>query len=856
MMSNNNENDVTGKRDYVEYEDMFISAGSAGIASNYEDYYPSKKIKSTTTIPQPTNYYNQDDDIKKQKQQQPKNPPTNVNNNNMNNNNNTDYYKKPLPKVQSAGITGTPLSENQKRQISLFYLAEISNYTKQDVNNAMISKIDNDTGEIYGNIPDITVGMKYNNRQELNQCKLHTDMNSTICTNGNFSKPSPSVIIYDNQDQHEDRGSVVLFSVSFNTQHYDMNDPNPPPIQGTNVQALAQNSIYKIPIRVIRAKYDGPNSNNNNNPRSINPNCPSTGYRYDGLYFVGEYWFERQLGSFIFKFIRIYGQPELKIVHSNGEDSTPATMATRTNEEKEKHTDGAFFGMTGSNNNTNSNNASYQQQQINNNNINTNNNIQNNNNQYSNNMYSSGMSSTGTTLNTNSSMNSNNMSSMINDLKTYGLPQVPQLPTNYGYNYSNYNNTNSNNNNNNNNNRMPNNLPDVNIPTYVNNNQNTNNNNMNNNINNNSNYNYNNMYNNNNNLMNNNYNNNNINNNNNNGMMNNTMNNVNAMNLQQRPVPNMNNNNYMNNNNLNNNYNNFNNPMNNNYSYNNTVDNNFSNNNAPNRLSMNTPNAPLQNPFSNNNNNINTSSSSNNAASAIGSSSSSNVGSSSSTNNNNDRFMGINNNNMEFNQDRVKQMIMNLRQKNSSVNDRLNQYSQNISQISSKVTTAMKTSITTKGGRQLTSRNKTFTWNLDEDGNQIIPNTGDGNNNDLIIGGSGSVSGGSISSGGSSAHSGERQLSSLAHVIHSNIGNTKRKKDGKRPMNSGSTSVVGGFTFHEESLQFLSSASKSTTSSSNSGLPQVASVGSGSASGAGIPNQLNSNNNNEVNNNNNIPSQQ
>jgi len=172
----------------------------------------------------------------------------------------------------------------------------------------MISKIDNETGEIYGNVPDTLVGMKFKTRMELQNAKLHTDLQSDVSTRGNYSKPAASVIIYDTQDQHEDRGTVVLYSVLY-PRNMSLAS-SPPSLQGTCAQALAQNSLYKIPVRVIRGKYESAH-NNGNVARSLNSHCPQQGYRYDGIYFVGEYFYEPSVTSYIFKLIRIYGQTEL-----------------------------------------------------------------------------------------------------------------------------------------------------------------------------------------------------------------------------------------------------------------------------------------------------------------------------------------------------------------------------------------------------------------------------------------------------------------------------------------------------------------------------------------------------------------
>ncbi|KAG2379239.1 hypothetical protein C9374_007378 [Naegleria lovaniensis] len=226
------------------------------------------------------------------------------------------HPQKTIPTLSSPGVTGVHYKD-RKRTISLQYLAEISNFSRNDVQDAMICKIDNETGEIYGNIPDIVVGMKFESRMDLLDCKLHTDLQSAVCTNSNYSKPAASLIIYDSQDEHEDRGTIVLYSINF--QQHDPQS-SPPSIKGTAAEALAQNSAYKIPVRVIRGRYELSIIDRESPLR--NHHCPVHGYRYDGLYFVGEYFFEPTISSYIFKLIRIYGQPELP--HTSIPGETPS----------------------------------------------------------------------------------------------------------------------------------------------------------------------------------------------------------------------------------------------------------------------------------------------------------------------------------------------------------------------------------------------------------------------------------------------------------------------------------------------------------------------------------------------------
>jgi hypothetical protein len=197
---------------------------------------------------------------------------------------------KPTQQQQSfVPIAQPPQIQPKRREISLFYFHEIAQFTNSEVNEAMQSKIDSATGEVYGPISEFKVGAALTSSSEFAQ-KLHRDYNLEISHPKNCGAASSLLIL---KDCHDDRGNIILFNGDNLSINGQMNEP---PLVGDNL-SLARNSQFKIPVRVIRRIENGT-------------------YRYDGLYFVGDYWFERTSGDttlwhYMFKLVRIFGQTPL-----------------------------------------------------------------------------------------------------------------------------------------------------------------------------------------------------------------------------------------------------------------------------------------------------------------------------------------------------------------------------------------------------------------------------------------------------------------------------------------------------------------------------------------------------------------
>jgi hypothetical protein len=147
----------------------------------------------------------------------------------------------------------------------------------------------------------VSSGTLFKTREEL--VKIHSNLMGD-CSCPVDGGPASSVLVLDTL-AHDDRGNCALYV----GDKVMTNHPSETPILSGPNYALVQNVKQKIPVRVIRGHEDTMIQN-----FQLSRHVPQTGYRYDGLYFVGDYWFEQidtNLWQYVFKLVRIYGQSAL-----------------------------------------------------------------------------------------------------------------------------------------------------------------------------------------------------------------------------------------------------------------------------------------------------------------------------------------------------------------------------------------------------------------------------------------------------------------------------------------------------------------------------------------------------------------
>jgi putative restriction endonuclease len=138
-------------------------------------------------------------------------------------------------------------------------------------------------GPVFGHMPGYPVGSWFENRAELAAAGVHRHRQAGI--SGSASEGADSIVLSGGYEDDEDHGDVIVYT------GYGGRDPaigkqvSDQPFSMWN-RALAYSSLNGLPVRVIRgAGHDSQYS-------------PSTGYSYDGLYMVDDYWHERGRSGF------------------------------------------------------------------------------------------------------------------------------------------------------------------------------------------------------------------------------------------------------------------------------------------------------------------------------------------------------------------------------------------------------------------------------------------------------------------------------------------------------------------------------------------------------------------------------
>jgi putative restriction endonuclease len=138
-------------------------------------------------------------------------------------------------------------------------------------------------GPVFGHILGYPLGSWFENRAELADAGVHRHRQAGI--SGSSSRGADSIVLSGGYEDDKDFGDVIVYT------GYGGRDPatgkqvSDRPFSVWN-RALAYSGLNGLPVRVIRgAGHDSPFS-------------PGTGYSYDGLYTVDDYWHETGRSGF------------------------------------------------------------------------------------------------------------------------------------------------------------------------------------------------------------------------------------------------------------------------------------------------------------------------------------------------------------------------------------------------------------------------------------------------------------------------------------------------------------------------------------------------------------------------------
>lgn len=168
------------------------------------------------------------------------------------------------------------------------------------------------TGPVFRHIPGYPVTSWFENRAELADAGVHRHRQAGI--SGSASEGADSIVLSGGYEDDEDHGNVIVYTgyggrdpatgKQFSDQPFSM-----------WIRALAYSGLNGLPVRVIRgAGHDSPYS-------------PSTGYSYDGLYLVDDYWHETGRSGFRiwrYRLVRLQEQPDGEGEEQSGKEGSEA----------------------------------------------------------------------------------------------------------------------------------------------------------------------------------------------------------------------------------------------------------------------------------------------------------------------------------------------------------------------------------------------------------------------------------------------------------------------------------------------------------------------------------------------------
>lgn len=131
--------------------------------------------------------------------------------------------------------------------------------------------------QIFGHIPGYPVGSVFVSRSELSQAGVHLPTRAGIA--GSAEEGATSIVLSGGYEDDEDWGDEILYTGQGGRDLDSGKQIRSQALNRANL-ALAKSKLHGVPVRVIRGA------------RRVSPCSPKSGYRYDGLYRVEDYWLE------------------------------------------------------------------------------------------------------------------------------------------------------------------------------------------------------------------------------------------------------------------------------------------------------------------------------------------------------------------------------------------------------------------------------------------------------------------------------------------------------------------------------------------------------------------------------------
>ncbi|MFD8786651.1 YDG/SRA domain-containing protein [Kitasatospora sp. NPDC059599] len=158
----------------------------------------------------------------------------------------------------------------------------------------------------FGAAPGVAVGRLFTNRRALAEARVHRPLQAGICGTG--KRGAESIVVSGGYEDDQDNGGTIVYTGQGGRNSDTGLQIDDQELTRGNA-ALATSMATGIPVRVVRGWMGDPQ------------HSPTTGYRYDGLFRVVDYWHETGRSDFL---IWRYRLVQLDFVEASNDESTTA----------------------------------------------------------------------------------------------------------------------------------------------------------------------------------------------------------------------------------------------------------------------------------------------------------------------------------------------------------------------------------------------------------------------------------------------------------------------------------------------------------------------------------------------------
>lgn len=161
---------------------------------------------------------------------------------------------------------------------------------------------------VFGEIPGRPEGSAFNDRRALHDSGVHRPLQHGI--SGSGKEGADSIVVSGGYEDDEDFGDVIVYTgAGGNDAGSQVTDQE---LANQNL-ALAMSAAEGLPVRVVRGHRGDPRFS------------PSTGYRYDGLYRVDDFWEDTgRSGHKIVRYRLVKETPDL-VAETTEQAASPST---------------------------------------------------------------------------------------------------------------------------------------------------------------------------------------------------------------------------------------------------------------------------------------------------------------------------------------------------------------------------------------------------------------------------------------------------------------------------------------------------------------------------------------------------